>query len=124
MQPVAPPSARRAATSPFFSAGRSAGLRSRHGRVGGIGIDEAVKPLRGTGLGYEALKARRTLWPAGQPQLPWPTGASPRPRAVHLPRSHAIPSVLGTEAYPLHLIAQATTESMNSQILEPSRTGR
>jgi anaerobic selenocysteine-containing dehydrogenase len=50
MQPVAPPLGE-ARSDPLHSsgAGRSAGLRSRHGRVGGSWIDEAVKPLRGDG---------------------------------------------------------------------------
>ena len=65
------------------------------------------------------------LWPAGQAQVPWADGrfATPSGRFIFPERMDDAEPVLGTEAYPLHLIAQATTESMNSQILEAEQDG-
>lgn len=98
------------------------------GMAGSAGhwIDEAVKPLAGSGLGYDALKAAGgRLWPANQPRVPWADGkfATPSGRFIFPDAMDDAEPVIATDAYPLHLIAQATTESMNSQILESEQEG-
>jgi hypothetical protein len=52
--------------------------------------------------------------------VPWADGrfATPSGRFIFPDHMDDAEPVLPSEAYPLHLIAQATTESMNSQILE------
>jgi anaerobic selenocysteine-containing dehydrogenase len=127
MQPVAPPLGEARSDLSILQA-LADRLGFGPGMAGSAGswIDEAVKPLRGTGLGYEALKtAGGRLWPAGQPQVPWADGrfATPSGRFIFPDRMDDAEPVLPTEAYPLHLIAQATTESMNSQILEAEQNG-
>jgi len=88
-------------------------------------IDEASKPFRVAGIGYGDLKAAGgRLWPVGQPRVPWADGrfATPSGRFVFLDRL-ADEAVLPTVEFPLHLIAQATAEAMNSQILEAEQEG-
>ena len=92
------------------------------GMAGSAGewIDEASRPLRAAGIGYSALKAAGgRLWPEGQPRVPWANGrfATPSGRFVFPDRFDDEP-VLPTAEFPLHLIAQATADAMNSQILE------
>jgi anaerobic selenocysteine-containing dehydrogenase len=98
------------------------------GMAGSAGewIDEAVKPLAGSGLGYHALKsAGGRLWPANQPRVPWADGtfATPSGRFIFPDAMNDDEPVLAPDGYPLHLIAQATTDSMNSQILESEQKG-
>src|SRR6266702_8800277 len=83
-------------------------------------IDAASQPLRAAGIGYGALKAAGgRLWPEGQARVPWADGrfATPSGLLVFPDRFDDEP-VLPTVDFPLHLIAQATADAMNSQILE------
>ncbi|HEY4910285.1 MAG TPA: molybdopterin dinucleotide binding domain-containing protein, partial [Methylomirabilota bacterium] len=86
---------------------------------------EASKPFRAAGIGYGALKAAGgRLWPAGQARVPWADGrfATPSGRFV-FPDRFDDDLGLPTAEYPLHLIAQATADAMNSQILEADQEG-
>jgi anaerobic selenocysteine-containing dehydrogenase len=88
-------------------------------------IDEASKPFRVAGIGYGALKAAGgRLWPEGQARVPWADGrfATPSGRFV-FPDRFVDEPVLPTADFPLHLIAQATADAMNSQILEADQDG-
>ena len=92
------------------------------GMAGSAGqwIDEASRPFRSAGIGYGGLKvAGGRLWPAGQPRVPWADGrfATASGRFV-FPDHFEDDPVLPTAEYPLHLIAQATADAVNSQILE------
>ncbi len=121
MQPAAPPLGEARSDLRILQA-LAARLGFGPGMAGTAGewIDEASKPFRPAGIGYEALKAAGgRLWPAGQPRVPWADGrfATPSGRFV-FPDRFADETVLPTAEFPLHLIAQATAEAMNSQILE------
>jgi len=88
-------------------------------------IDAASQPLRAAGVGYGALKAAGgRLWPEGQARVPWADGrfATPSGRFV-FPDRFVDEPVLPTAEFPLHLIAQATADAMNSQILEADQDG-
>jgi hypothetical protein len=88
-------------------------------------IDAASKPFRVAGIGYGALKAADgRLWPEGQARVPWADGrfATPSGRFV-FPDRFVDEPVLPTADFPLHLIAQATADAMNSQILEADQDG-
>jgi anaerobic selenocysteine-containing dehydrogenase len=121
MQPVVPPLGEARSDLAILQA-LAERLGFGAGMAGSAGdwIDAAVKPLHGSGISHEALKvAGGRLWPAGQPRIPWADGrfATPSGRFV-FPDHFDDDPVLGTSEYPLHLIAQATVEAMNSQILE------
>jgi anaerobic selenocysteine-containing dehydrogenase len=97
------------------------------GMTGSAGewIDAATQPLRAAGIGYDALKAAGgRLWPEGQARVPWADGrfATPSGRFV-FPDRFVDEPVLPTAEFPLHLIAQATADAMNSQILEVDQDG-
>ena len=88
-------------------------------------IDAASQPFHAAGINYGALKAAGgRLWPKGQPGVPWADGrfATPSGRFVFPDRFDDKP-VLPTVDFPLHLIAQATANAMNSQILEADQGG-
>ena len=114
MQPVAPPLGEARSDLSILQA-LADRLGFGPGMAGSAGswIDEAVKPLRGTGLGYG--RSRRQAGGSGPPasrRCPGPTGASATPSggSSSPTRMDDAEPVLPTEAYPLHLVAQATTE--------------
>jgi anaerobic selenocysteine-containing dehydrogenase len=126
MQPVAPPLGEARSDLAILQAlaerlGFGAGMAGSAGQW----IDVAGEPLR-AGITYAALQAAGgRLWPAGQPRVPWADGhfATPSGRFVFPDRFDDAEPVLATDAYPLHLIAQATTDAMNSQIPEADQEG-
>ena len=119
MQPVAPPLGEaRSDLSILQALAMRLGFGADMAGSAGFWIDQASKPL--AGIGYDALKAAGgRLWPAGQPSVAWADGrfATPSGRFIFPDRFDDDPVRPSTE-YPLHLIAQATAEAMNSQILE------
>ncbi len=126
MQPVAPPLGEARSDLAILQAlAERLGFGAGMAGSAGAWIDAAADPLR-AGISYDALKAAGgRLWPAGQPRVPWADGhfATPSGRFVFPDRFDDSEPVLATAAYPLHLIAQATTEAMNSQILEAEQDG-
>lgn len=121
MQPVVPPLGEARSDLAILQA-LAERLGFGAGMAGSAGdwIDAAATPFRASGITHEALKAAGgRLWPAGQPRVPWADGrfATPSGRFV-FPDHFDDDPVLATSEYPLHLIAQATAEAMNSQILE------
>jgi anaerobic selenocysteine-containing dehydrogenase len=126
MQPVAPPLGESRSDLHILQAlGGRLGFGAGMAGSAGEWIDEASAPLRTAGIGYAALKAAGgRLWPEGQPRVPWADGrfATPSGRFVFPDRFEDEPG-LPTAEFPLHLIAQATAASMNSQILEADQQG-
>jgi anaerobic selenocysteine-containing dehydrogenase len=121
MQPVVPPLGLARSDLTILQ-----GLAERLGFAAGMAgspadwIDAAARPFRASGISHAALRAAGgRLWPEGQPRVPWADGrfATPSGRFVFPDRFHDEP-VLGSAEFPLHLIAQATTDAVNSQMPE------
>lgn len=126
MQPAAPPLGEaRSDLAILQGLAERLGFASGMAGTAGHWIDEASRPLRRQGIGYDALKAAGgRLWPRGQARVPWADGrfATASGRFVFPARLDDDPVVPSGE-YPLHLIAQATSSAMNSQILEAEQEG-
>lgn len=88
-------------------------------------IDQVTEPLRDQGISYQALKeAGGMLLPSGMARVPFADGRFRTPGGRFAFPGAPQTDVPGpTPEYPLHLLAQASAEAINSQIGEDLQDG-
>ena len=88
-------------------------------------IDQLTTTFRHQGISHASLVAAGgRLWPEGTPRVPWADGkfATPSGRFV-FPRVFDDDPVVPPAAFPLHLIALASEDAINSQVKDDRRHG-